>query len=236
MESGILMGLFFVVAFMVVFGGGGMAFLASLKTRRAIRAGQETREEDGCVACGSPDVDEIAPRVWRCRRCGFTGGAGMADFHRIERMAAIANMSPEERQRTGVEDLQQAQRLLMKADATLDQAATLARQDTHRNNYYDHQADCFKQSLLVSAMGDIQQAEQLIMGAGSKLGIKALQVRSHEIDASSMAFALDGGIDNISANSAVAGHIGSAHQRAKNLASLVERTLVQVAPAGPGRP
>jgi len=238
----VLYGILVVLLIAAMLSGGVISFVVALKTRRAIRAGQEVGEEDGCVACGSPDIDEIGPRVWRCRRCGFTGGPGMADLQRVQRMAAVANMSPQERHRTALEDLQQAHGLVVKAGASLSQAGSLAARDCFSmpgspgDDVYDPQADSFKQGLLVAAVGDIQQAEQLMTDAAAKLRIDALRVPPLRIDLSSMAFALDGSIDNVSADRAVAGEISRVRQHATNLASLLERTLSQIPRTQTGAP
>ncbi len=60
-----------------------------------------------CVACGSDDLELLAPRVYRCRACGYEGGENRGAWERTRNQAAWAARPWSERlaaARSGVQD------------------------------------------------------------------------------------------------------------------------------------
>ena len=70
-----------------------------------------TADGEGCVACGSRQLEEPAVGVYVCDACGHTGGPGYAQYVHAQRLAAIDAMDPEERVASGQADLAQIEHL-----------------------------------------------------------------------------------------------------------------------------
>jgi len=65
------------------------------------------------VSCDSRNVTLIGPGIYQCQDCGYEGGPGIATRQAQNQANAIAQMSPEARQQSGIQDLQEARTLLM---------------------------------------------------------------------------------------------------------------------------
>ena len=64
-------------------------------------------DDGGCVACGSTDLEVVAPGVYVCRACGYEGGDGRPAWERDRRQAEWASRPWPERvtaARTAVRD------------------------------------------------------------------------------------------------------------------------------------
>lgn len=121
-ETCLLLGLLVLVVVAFPLKGIGRAWDA------LVRLFEETRDsaasgtpvgEGCCVACGSDDVEILAPGVYVCRACGYQGGENRAAWERGEKQAAWGARPWAERiaaARGGVEDTQR-QLLALESDA-----------------------------------------------------------------------------------------------------------------------
>ncbi|TVQ94968.1 MAG: hypothetical protein EA397_00505 [Deltaproteobacteria bacterium] len=51
-------------------------------------------DEDGCIACGSTDLEVIAPGAYRCLICGYEGGPGFAALQAKQQRDRLAQLEP----------------------------------------------------------------------------------------------------------------------------------------------
>ena len=114
-------------------------------------------EEDGwhtgCLACGASEVRTLAPGVFRCALCGYEGGPGMAEHRWQQRVEQWALLSGSERRQRVRQLCVDARRVLVSADAEVEQAATA--HVSGRNNR-DQNTE-LAESLLGSALQDFAE-------------------------------------------------------------------------------
>ena len=64
--------------------------------KRLFGGGAKTPEGDACIACDSTELEDLAPQVYRCRSCGYTGGDGFAAYRANQRREEFAALSTED--------------------------------------------------------------------------------------------------------------------------------------------
>ncbi len=117
--------------------------LAALLLFAAVGAWQAARfkrrlnapDVDGeCISCQSTALDVLGPDAYRCRDCGYEGGAGLAAIAERNAAAAFAGRDPAERQQVALQRLHDALHSLMGApssatdrDATQEHFAAVER-------------------------------------------------------------------------------------------------------------
>lgn len=129
-----------------------------LRARRMRAAGDAELPADECAACGSRDVQPVAPAVIRCRACGFVGGEGVPAWHRQARRAQLDKLSPEARRRLARDNLREANLQLELARTSLDQAVGASRTDL-AGLAFDRGEE--KQNALAAALRHMQSAHVL---------------------------------------------------------------------------
>ena len=86
------------------------------------RAAKAEIADDECVACGSKDLEELAPRAYRCLQCGYEGGSGLAEAHEAAARRELDELDPDQKRRKARALVDDARSLLTSARGTLDGA------------------------------------------------------------------------------------------------------------------
>lgn len=158
----------FVLVFVVspIAIGAWRAASALFKARRMREAANAPLSQDACMACGSPDVEQIAPEVIRCRRCGFIAGDGVAAWQRQCRLHANEQLTPAARRTLALEKLRDARLNAESASSSLDDAVSASALDI-AGLALDRGRD--KQQALGSAAWHMRLAHQLTLEAAETL-------------------------------------------------------------------
>lgn len=84
--------------------------------------------DDVCVACGSAELEALAPRAYRCAACGYEGGEGYAELADVKTRAAYDDWSTAQLVEHVRAQLNEARAALMSV-AGLPQTGTVAELD-----------------------------------------------------------------------------------------------------------
>lgn len=74
-----------------------------------------------CVSCESLNVLVTGAEIYTCKDCGYVGGEGLARRVEMEREAALEQLSPEERRKRGLSELQSSAHMLSATIGDLNQ-------------------------------------------------------------------------------------------------------------------
>ncbi len=159
-----------------------------LRARRMRAAGDAELPADHCVACGSRDVEPVAPAVIRCRACGFVSGEGVPAWHRQARRAKLNRWTPEARRRFALDSLREANQQLELAQTSLDQAAAASRIDL-AGLAYDRGEE--KQNALAASLRYMQSAHVLATEAVEALGLAVEVGEPMDLEQSGLLRSLD---------------------------------------------
>lgn len=131
---------------------------------------------NSCVACDGFDVEEFAPRVYRCVSCGYEGGPGHAEYmaaRKAERLAALDEPAKRARAKRLLDD---AHLLLLSGHGTFNSARVSGWIDALNlggSGYAGTAGEGWeKQQEFVSAVGDILRAQAQMEEAASLLGVE----------------------------------------------------------------
>jgi hypothetical protein len=141
-----------------------------------------------CAACQNSKLTTVAPEAYRCDRCGFGGGAGWPAHARNQREQWIDALSPAERRASGVADLEEAERSVLRAGGLFE----AARRKTGRDEADPHREMGF---LAATAFAELERARALARDARRKLSSDELPDDEGKENFLDKAFALDALLD-----------------------------------------
>jgi ribosomal protein L37AE/L43A len=199
-EDLIQFGLYVVVGIAVV----SFALWRIIKMQKAAKA---PISDDACVVCGSRDLEKNGPAIYTCRACGYSGGSGQRQAHEKRVQEQLGKMTPEERKRSGLEDLRHA-RLILESAMSLVRLPNPSVKDVER------------------VRGELFEAEQLMKLAGLKLGALLLPQERDSFDGGAFALSTAAGAGGaLAAGLAAAAESQALGSRAGGLMGVVKAAL-----------
>lgn len=219
--------LFFYLIAMLV--GAVVVGIPLYKAWRMRQAENEPMPDDVCVACSARDVTMLAAGVYRCNQCGFTGGSGMAAYQRQLEAQRAAEMSPQQRYQSALQDLRDARLALLGVEGLIQDASTSSTMDMVGvgGGWERGQA---KHSALGAAIGQMRQAQERIRSASSKLSMSHMAPEEIGVDFGSAEFALDASFvaDNFLVDLAVHLRIEKIREQSQRMLHAVEQSLARL--------
>ncbi len=214
---------FYLVALLV---GAVVVGIPIYKAMRMRRAESEPLADDVCVACNTKNVTILAPSVYRCNQCGFTGGSGMAEYQQQILRERAARMTPKERYLSALQDLRDARLALLGVEGLLQNAANLSTMDMVGMGGGLERGQA-KQTALGAAIGQMRQAQEQIRTASTKLATSHMAPEEIGVDFGSAAFMLDVSFvaDSFFVDLAVHMRIEKIRQQSKGMLAAVESAL-----------
>ncbi|PKN32281.1 MAG: hypothetical protein CVU63_19580 [Deltaproteobacteria bacterium HGW-Deltaproteobacteria-20] len=214
---------FYLIALLV---GAVVVGIPIYKAMRMRRAESEPLADDVCVACNTKNVAILAPGVYRCNQCGFTGGSGMAEYQQQILRERAAQMTPQQRYQSALQDLRDARLGLLGVEGLLQDAATSSAMDMVGIGGGLERGQA-KQTSLGAAIGQMRQAQERIRMASTKLATSHMAPEEIGVDFGSAAFMLGVSFvaDSFLVDLAVHMRINKIREQSRNMLAAVESAL-----------